>query len=471
MSDPIQIKTTNAINADLLAALATEQGITDEEIGAVDRTFTYAVAEEIDEAYFQLLRADRGRFIGTATGQALANRMADEGLSKRAATSSKTTLRFTTTGAASVSPGDIFSVEATTGTDQIDFQVTQAASIGGAGTFDTGAEAVVAGSHASQLPSGSITKLTTNIANISAVTNPASTSVSFDEETDDAARARLRAHLNAKSRGTLDAILSAALNFSIQQTRLSRSMTNSQNYAEVEDVSTLPFSSVGTGKLSIRDTVGGPISEVVSYTDINEALDPQRFTGLTRAQESTTAAAHEVGAIVEEWVGGDSYGRWPTSAAIEEGSASVTVTIDDSTNVNGAHADLVTVLEKRLRGDVSNYTRDPGHKAGGISLTVQNRTTVSVTFAYVIAVSPGYTLSEVGPRVQSAVESACNNLPVGYDVYADQALCWALDVLGVERVVTTTINGTTYQGTNAANVAIAATEVARTTIASISVTS
>lgn len=467
MSDPIQAKTAEAILEDILNELAAEQGITDDQIGANDRTFAYAVAQEIDELYFQLLRAERSSYINTATGKALAKRMTDEGLAKRLATKSVTTLRFTTTGAATLNTGDTFSKPATITEDQIDFVLTETKSIGGAGTLDVGARAVLAGSHASQLAPSTITQLTTQVTNVSAVTNPASTSVSYDDETDESARKRLRDHVIAKSRGTMDAILSGAVNFSLQSTRLIKKLPAGQAYLEAEDVGSQPFSSVGTGKLAIRDSIGGPISEVVSYTGIDESVDPDRFTGLTRAVAGTDAE-HDIGSIVEEYIP-DNKGKWPTSASLAEGTASVTVYIDDHSQSTGADAELVSLVQKRLRGDVNNWTRDPGYRAAGINLTVVNRTTVSITYEMDIQVSLGYNANSVRDAVKAAIEANTNTLPIGYDVYPDQVLAWAHDVPGTERITRLVINGVTYDGGNLGHVAITATQVARTVIGNITV--
>lgn len=467
MSDPIQAKTAEAIRDDMLNELASQQGITDDEIGANDRTFCYAAAQEIDEGYFQLLRAERGSYINTSTGQALKNRMADYGLSKRLATKSVTTLRFTTTGAATLNAGDVFSKPATVSEDQIDFVLTETKSIGGAGTLDVGAQAVLAGSHASQLAVGVINQLTTTVSNVSAVLNPATTSVSLDDESDESAHQRLQAHIIALSRGTVDAILSGAINFAQQKTRLLRKLPSGQTYLETEDVGEQPFSAVGTGKLAIRDTIGGPISEVVSYSDIDETLDPDRFTSLTRAVVGSDID-HEIGAVVEEYIP-ESAGKWPSSASLVEGTASVTVYIDDVTQSTGADAELVSLVQKRLRGDPDNWTRDPGYRAGGINLIVTNRTTVSITYVLDVQVATGYNSNSVRDAIKSAIEANNNVLPIDHDVYPDQVLCWAHDVPGCERVVSLTINGTAYDGATAGTVSIAATQVARTVAANITV--
>lgn len=462
MSEPILLKTKKAIEMDVLADMAVSRGINDKELGADVQQWTSAFSRELFSLYYQLLRGARSVYIETAPLSSLALRGQDYDLPLRSATASTTTLRFTVSGATTIPIGTLVKAPATTSRDEIQFQTTEAGSPPGAGTIDLLAIAVVPGSVASQLSANIINQMVSTVANVTAVTNPAVTSISLDEEDADTFRARLKKHIISMSRGTADALLSGSINFEPAQATLNKILPVAQTYLEVDSIDTTPFSSVGTNKLAIRDTVGGAIVEVVSYTGIDTGVTPHRFTGVTRAQEGTTDVAHPVGSVVEQWVGGDNYSRYPTSASVMESTASVTVTIDDNTQSTGPHEDLRVAIEKYLRGDPDNWTRDPGFRAGGINLSVVKRTAVSVTYLLNIQVTSGYNAAAVKAEVESAIERNTNVLPIGHDVFPDQVICWALDVAGCERVTSLTINGTGYDGASAGQVTITDSQVART---------
>lgn len=470
MSEPILLKTKEAIELDILSDLAASRGINDKEIGSDVKQWTSAIAREIFALYYQLLRGARSVYIETAPKSSLVLRGQDYDLDLRPATKSTTTLRFTVSAATTIPVGTIVKAPATTTRDEIQFVTTETGSPPGAGTVDVLAIAAAAGKHASQLSAGAINQMVSTVVNVTAVTNPAVTSPSYDEEDADTFRARLKKHIISMSRGTLDSLVSAALNWTPPQVTLNRILPAGQVYAEVDAIDTTPFSSVGTNKLAIRDSVGGAIVEVISYTGIDTTITPHRFTGVTRGLEGTTDAAHPVGAVLETWVGGDNYSRFPTSASISEVTGSVTVTIDDNTQITGPHEDLRVAIERYLRGDVDNWTRDPGMRAGGINLSVIKRAAVIITYSVNIQVTPGYNSNAIVDEVKSAIERNTNTLPLGHDVFPDQVICWALDVPGCERVTSLTINGTAYDGVSAGSVTITDSQVARSYIASGNIT-
>lgn len=468
MSEPILLRTKPQIEQEILDDWAVSLGVTDKEMGSDAKLQASTIARIVFALYVQLLRGARSVYIDTVPEASLELRGQDYSLPRRDATRSAVTLRFTVSGATTIPSGTVAKAPATTARDEIQFQTTVAATPSGAGDYDVPAVAVVAGSAASQLSAGTINTMVSTVANVTAVTNPASSTESFAREDVDTYRARLKAHLASLSRGTYDAILSAALNFAKQTTRIAKAATNSQTYLEVEDIDTLPFSAVGTNKLAIRSAPGGSIVEIVSYTGIDVTTTPHQFSGVTRGIEGTTATTHEPGAVVEEWIP-DEYTSWPTSVSMVETKGNVDLYIDDHDNASGPHEQLRSLVEKRLRGDHTRWEADPGVKAAGITLNVFKRATTAITYEFTIQVEAGYSPSEVISDVQEAVNLFTNRLPVGHDLYAEQALCAALDVAGCRRVTLLKVNGVTYDGAIAADVAIATSAVARTTVGSITV--
>lgn len=468
MSEPVLLRTKQQIEQEILDDWAASLGITDKEIGADAKLQASTFARVLFALYVQLYRGARSVYIDTAPENSLKLRGQDHGLSIREATRSAVTLRFTVSGATTIPSGTIAKAPATTARNEIQFQTTTSQICGSAGTYDVPAVAVVAGSAASELSSGTITAMVTTVANVTGVTNPASSTESFDKEDVDAYRARLKAHLASLSRGTYDSILSAAINFTKQTTRNAKAATNSQTFFEVEDVDTKPFSSSGTGKLAIRSTPGGAIVEIVSYTGIDVSTTPHQFTGVTRGTEGTTAVTHEPGAVLEEWIP-DEYTSWPTSVSLVEGKGELSLYVDDHNNTNGPHEQLRSLVEKRLRGDHTRWEADPGVKAAGIDLNVFRRTTTSFTFVINILLDPGYSATAVETDVKEAVARFVNRLPIGHDIYAEQVLCAALEVQGCRRVTRLQIGSDVYDGLTGADQVVASTAVARTSTADITV--
>lgn len=459
MAAPTQIKVAEQIRDDILASIAADTGISDQNLGSNTRSTAYAVGSEIDEVYFQLWRLQRAFYIRTATGTALDSRGADYGLTRRAAQYAIGTARFTFTGAGThtVPNGALVSAPATTARDKIQFATPATGTYNrtGAGTIDVPITAVVAGAEGN-LGSGTITQLDTTISGVTAVTNPSATTLGAPEETDDEFRARILRHIEGLSRCTVASILNGAIDFEQQTLTLAEAIDASATTIKVrEDLTEIPLSIAATGKLGLNGN-----AEVVTYTGINTSSDPHQITGVTRAQEGTTAVAHEEGIAITEYIPTGEAVR-VTSATAVETTAHVNVWIDDGT-ATGPDNELVDLVEKRLRGDGTE--RDPGYKAGGVTLDVYAVSIVSVNVVASVIVASGYNASDVvgaSGTVNTAVTNFLNSLVVGQDVIGYQVACVITDLPGVETINSLSINGTAFDGTNAADVAISSSQAAR----------
>lgn len=450
MADPILLKRAEEIQADILAEVAVQTGISDLNLGSIIRTLAYAVAQEIEGAYFQVYRAMVNAYILTASGTALDDRGADFSLDRRAATKAVGTARFTSSGSVTVPSGTQIAAPATTARDRIVFQTTAVGSRVGAGTLDIPIQAVVAGDEGN-LASSTITEMVSAVSGVTAVTNPGATLLGTDQEDDDAYRGRIVAHIEGLSRGTPVSIIDGALDFTVQAVTLKNALPSGQNYMEVaEDLATIPITVAATGKLAILDSSGN-VAEVVYYTGINTAISPQRVTGLSRGQESTSDVSHEAGLSVEEWIPAGR-GRSVTGVVLVETPGNVDVYIDDGTTL-GPHDELKNLVQYRLRGD--GTARDPGYRPAGVTLSGYKVTIVNVN---VTATVQGNVNTD---EIEAAIEAYLNTRSIGEDVYGSAIACVIQDSAGVEKVVSLVIQGNTYNGAAAADVTIGSTSVSR----------
>lgn len=452
MADPIQIKTAEQVRDDILAAVSAETGINDAVLGATIRQLAYAVGSELDEFYYQLWRAMNATYIKKATGSALDDRGADFGLTRRAARVAVGTAQFSCGASATVPLGTLISAPATTTRDKIQFRTLAEVSRVGAGTVDAAIEAVETG-EAGNLANATITQLDTSISNITAVTNPAATTLGRDTEDDDTYRERILAHIDGLSAATIPAIRDACLNFELQTLTLQGGITSgATSLAVAEDLNTIPLSILIPGKIIID-------SEVIAYTGIDTSSSPHQITGLTRGAESTTAAAHNDGATVTEWV---STGRGTTirSVGIVESLGLVKLYLDDGT-VAGAHSSLVSLVDKRIKGD--GTARDPGVRPAGVAISSFAATVVTVSVAAQIQVKYGHNPTEVKTAAATAVSALLNSFKTKESVDGYAVACAIMDTDGVETIVSgsLSINGFTFDGTDSSDVTISETQVAR----------
>lgn len=117
-----------------------------------------------------------------ATGTDLDNIGAEHGFTRKAATKAVGTARFTGTNSTVVPSGSLIETVADADGNKIQFKTTAAGTVSGT-TVDIAIEAVVAGA-AGNVGASSITVLSSPIAGITAVTNPAQTTGGTDQEAD-----------------------------------------------------------------------------------------------------------------------------------------------------------------------------------------------------------------------------------------------------------------------------------------------
>lgn len=450
MADPILVKTAEEFQEDIQAQVAVDTGISDHNFGAAIKSLAFAVGRELEHVGYQIFKAELNGYLKRATGAALDNIGLDWGLTRRTATQAVGTVRLSHSASATVPQGTRYAAPATLARDRIVFETTTAGSVTGSGATDFAVRAIETGEDGN-LSSSSITEIVTTIAGVTAVTNPSATTGGQDREDDDSFRARIQVYIEGLSRGTPVSIVDGCLNFEVASCTLANAMTAGQTYIELNDLELVPISNAG-GKLAILDSAGN-LAEIVSYGA--GALDPPRITPITRGVSPGPAATtHSADVTVEEYVPAGK-GRTVQSAVLVEGLGHIDVYIDDG-KTNGTDSELVSLVQKRLRGDLTSPTpRDPGYRPAGSTLDcfAASRTTVNVT----CTIQGTANTSDV----KAAVESYLNTRKIGETVYGFEVAAVISDYPGVDNIVSGTlvIAGNTFNGTSSADVSVASTGI------------
>jgi uncharacterized phage protein gp47/JayE len=450
MADPVLVKTADQVREDFLTEVEARSGINDKNVGAVLDSIGHGLGVEVEHLAYQVFKGQLNAFLQRATGTALDNHGADWGLTRRSATKAVGSVSVTHSATGTVLAGTKYAKPATVSTSRIEFEVTGDTSVTGSGTTTVPVRSVLAGS-AGNVSSSTVTEIVTANSVITAVTNPGAMSGGQDQEDDDSFRQRILAHIEGLSKGTPVAIVGGALNFEVAGVTLARAMDASQTYMEVSDLDLTPFSDTSGGHLAIFDSAGN-ISEVVAFasSSLDLTTDPHRISPITRAQKSTSASAHSADAIVEEYIPANK-GRTVASCVLVESPGHVDAYIDDG-ETNGTDAELVTLVQGRLRGD--GVDRNPGFRPAGVTLncSAASRTTVNVTATITGTASTA--------EVKTAVEDYLNNRKVGETVYAYEVAAVISSYPGVDNLSSLTIQGTAHDGTSSADVSIGSTGIA-----------
>ena len=457
MADPVLIKTAEEFAEDIRAQLAIETGIADTSMGSAIRSLSFGLGMELEHLGYQVFKAQLNGFLKRATGQALDDLGSDWGVVRREET--KAVGEVTYTGSATVPVGALVSVPATSISDRIDFEVTQETVVA-SGSPNVPVQAVLEGS-AGNVLGNTITQITTGISGLTAVTNASVTSGGQEQENDDVYRDRILAHIEGLSRGTPVSIVDGCLNFEIEQVVLQSDATAIQNFVEVSDLNLVSISDAG-GTLAILDSAGN-VAELVSYPpgSLDLSSSPHRITGLTRGvSPGPSATTHTNGSIIKEYVAAGE-AAVVRSALLEESPGHVDVYID-SGSTSGTAAELVALVEKRLRGD--GTARDPGYRPAGVTLNCYAAVRVQPTVEATVVGSANKA------EVAAAVEEYLNNRKLGEDAPAYEIAAVISDYPGVENILSGTlvINGTAHDGTSSADVTTTTKQIIYSGVVTIS---
>ena len=155
----------------------------DKTVGSFFYDIDKPVSEEFASSYKRAEEILKNGFALTATGTYLDTKVAEQGIVRKAATSSVVTVTITGTPGASISKGDKVS------SDILVFSVTENAVLDENGTATVGAQCDTPGK-IGNVPVGVINRFPVTLAGLVSVTNTVAAEDGFDEETDEELRKR-----------------------------------------------------------------------------------------------------------------------------------------------------------------------------------------------------------------------------------------------------------------------------------------
>ena len=397
-----------------------------------------AAATEAAEQYFQMARLRALFSIDKATGSDLDARAKDivpGTISRRGAIKATGTVVFSrpgTTGTIAISSGSILG--ATDAEGQIKFQTTAAGSILAGNTASAAIPivAIEAGTRGN-VASGSIVQFVSRIAGITNVTNVSALTNGQDRESDASFRARIRAYVQALSRGTVKALESFAENVLLADGR----RVVFANVKEpiipsgvitlyIDDgtggVETYDSTYVGTPEVLIASAVGGEVQAFTGNKPIRddgtlivEADTGSGYAAITRGTDFVFDAAQ--GKIV--FLSGGIFAMGYLAAG------------DKIRAEYRYYTGLIQETQKVIDGDPLDPLVYPGVRAGGIQVLVQAPSLISQSLIGTISVLSGFDTTVVAAAVSTAVQDYINNLPIGDDVIVSELIERAMGVNGM----------------------------------------
>ncbi|VVB53197.1 Baseplate J-like protein [uncultured archaeon] len=404
------VKDYDAIVTTMVNHMAANTSVSDDNIGAVSRTFFEAVAIVVDETYFQLVDMLNGFYINSAQGSDLDKRLSDFGLQRLLAQPATLTLSFTANATLvplqPIPSGTLVTVQGSGDVPSLTFVTTAD------GTADVGGGANIPAvcttpGIVGNLPTiGFSTWLITNNPNPQVVTSVTNTSIGyngFDQETDDSFRARGIAFLQSLSKGTNNSIISACLNAVNLSTSAPLGISQAkvlENYALIYDGSP----TVGTQET--QDLAGSipPVSGAPTTVAILEGPQAQSPHDITH------------------------YGN-------------IVVVVDNGQGSLG-FSDIVPPLVPVINGDPSQPTIYPGYRAAGIQAFITRPsilTPVGITFT--IKLEPTFLdTTSIIAACQSAVDLFVLQIPIGGTLYKSNIIDQCMEIPGILNVSNVVIN-------------------------------
>lgn len=445
----VQRKSVEQINADILAEFGSL--LNDKRIGAVLRKFSYAVATEIGGAFFELWKLEMGFYIRTAKGSELDDKAADFKVTREPAKAAIVSLRFSGTLGSPIPVLSLASAPANDLRDRVQFQTASSGvyTVGASGYVDVPATCLTA-SEIGNLAAGSIVHLDNPITGITAVTNPAASTMGLPQETDDQLRARLLRTIEGLSRGTLPALRHGALDFRRQSLTLLNLLPTGQDFFEVaEDLSQLPLPSAGI--LGLNDN-----KEVVYYAGLDLTKTPHRIIGVTRGQESTSDQTHQGGITLNQYIPDGESDR-VVGVQFKESVGRVDLYIDAGTPTP-ASTELVGLVQLHISGE--GVERFRGWKGAGVPVVVHASQIVTVDVTTEVVLKTGWSAANVHSQITQRLSLLLNEWQ-GSELPGSLLSCVIQDTEGVERITLFEATDGTSTIDSTGNLAIPTTEVVR----------
>lgn len=397
----LRVKDYDAIVTTMVNHMAANTSVSDDNIGAVSRTFFEAIAVVVDETYFQLVDMLNGFYINSAQGSDLDKRLSDFGLQRLLAQPSTLTLSFTSNqspdayGSNNIKSGTLVSVQGLGAIPALTFVTTAdgVADIGGGANIPAVCTTPGLVGNLPTIPFS--TWSITNNPNPQVIVSVTNTSIGyngFDQESDDSFRARGIAFLQSLSHGTNNSIISACLNAVNQSTSVPLGISQAkvlENYALVY---------VSGGTQLTQDLATTPPAELWGP----QAVSPHNVT---------------------------QYGN-------------IVVVVDNGQGSLG-FSSVVPPMIPVINGDPSAPTLYPGYKAGGIQAFVTRPsilTPTGITLTIKLAPTVLDATNSVIPACQSAIDLFVLQVAIGGTLYVSNIVEQCMEVEGVLDVNSVVIN-------------------------------
>ena len=397
-----------------------------------------AAADEDAEQYFQLSLLRKLFSIYKATGSDLDERALEitpNTIRRRGAlhASGEVTLfRNGTVGTLPIPAGTLVAAQDAQG--PIRFRTTAAASItpGNASVGAVGVVALEAGARGN-VAEDQIQQLVSRIIGLTAVTNPTRFTNGADRESDDEYLARLQLHVQALSRGTIPAIRSFALNVLLNDGR--RVLFAQVVEAAIPDCRFDVIIDDGTGTAEESE------STYIGSDDFlaNPAVGGERELRTTnRPIRDDGSFVFKINAVTQ--VRGVDYELNAPRGIVE---LAVPLTVGDvATARYRNYVGLIQETQRVIDGDPSSPLTAPGVRAAGVLAVVRAATPVFKTLAANISVLEDFDPLRVADEVRTEILRYINGLDIGADVIVAELVERAMRVEGMFNFQITSLSGT-----------------------------
>jgi uncharacterized phage protein gp47/JayE len=426
-----------------------------------------AAANEDAEQYFQIARLRELFSIDSATGSDLDARAAEiqpEFVTRRAALSASGTVVFSrpgTTGTVAIPSGTI--VAASDAQGQIKFRTTAASSIdaGFSSSAVVNVVAVEAGIRGN-VSAGAINQFVSRIAGVTTVTNAAAYSNGRDRESDGNFRARLKAFIQAISRGTPTALEGFAKNVILADGR--RVLFAHLVEPTIPDGTVELFIDDGTGSIEEFSSafVGSPETVLASAlggeVEVFTSEKPVRDDGSLIVRRNAVALTRDTDFFFNAASGQVRFSDTIFPTGLTAGDA---ITVEYR-----FYTGLIEETQRVIDGDPATPLTRPGVRPAGVIVFVKAPSVVFQSVTAQITVTSDFDPTAVALEVTSAIQDYINSLDIGEDVIVSEIIERAMAVEGMFDFTITALTGSSPP----TNQVLLDNQVARIVSASISLT-
>lgn len=459
------------ILSDMVARLVARTGLSDVTDASSVKQMLAAASREDDEVYFQMQNVLDLFSIDTATGDDLDARAADiqpGSITRIGSRSANVNVVFSAatavTGTINIATGTRVKTS-----DGVTFATTQVGTITptsieqipghgvGRDSAPVPAIAETPGSDGNVV-ANTIIKFVNKPTGVDEVTNPLPALNGRDKESDDSFRQRLKDFIASLARSTVQALENGVLG--LEDAATGSSILFSKAVEDIVNLGNVTlFIDDGTGAIESNQAVAGenvtqgllgppPDSAVGGETQL--FLDNKPI----KTSVSFTLSSSTRGALTQ----GTDYTLNPATGQLLFTPALVTAEVITANYTH--YTGLIQEAQKVVDGDPTDPTNYPGLRAAGTLVRVLPPTTLIQTVAAVLAVAEGFEQSEAVAEAEAVVAEYINSLGISDDVVRNEIIS---RIQLLTAVIDLELTGPT------ANIAILDDELARITIANITI--